>query len=81
MTPNEHEACPACGGAGGGPFGRAGSAWDTEDYVCPKCRGTGQMLAERVTPASVARPGVVKAAPAAPKIAPTKRRAAGGDES
>ena len=33
--------CPSCGGAGGGPFGRVGGAWDTEDYVCPRCRGTG----------------------------------------
>jgi len=68
--------CPACGGAGGGPFGRAGSAWDTEDYVCPKCRGAGQI---RLTadPPSLPRPGVVKAAPPA---APAKRRASGDDD-
>ncbi len=34
-------ACPSCGGAGGGPFGRAGSAWDDEDYVCVRCEGAG----------------------------------------
>lgn len=33
--------CPACGGSGGGPFGRAGSAWDVETYVCPRCEGLG----------------------------------------
>jgi hypothetical protein len=33
--------CPACGGAGGGPFGRPGSAWDVETYVCPRCQGLG----------------------------------------
>ena len=35
----ERVACPACGGAGGGPFGRAGSVWDDEEYVCPRCKG------------------------------------------
>jgi hypothetical protein len=33
--------CPACGGSGGGPFGRPGSAWDVESYVCPRCEGLG----------------------------------------
>jgi hypothetical protein len=33
--------CPSCGGSGGGPFGRPGSAWDVEGYVCPRCRGIG----------------------------------------
>lgn len=51
-------ACPSCGGAGGGPFGRAGSAWDDEDYVCPRCKGVGAI---RV--GEVARPGLVKASP------------------
>jgi hypothetical protein len=45
--------CPACGGAGGGPFGPAGSAWDDEEYVCAKCEGEGV----------IALPGVVKATP------------------
>jgi len=58
-------ACPACGGAGGGPLGRAGSAWDTEDYVCPRCDGRGIVLCQEAVPTS--RPGVVKApAPAVP---------------
>jgi hypothetical protein len=52
--------CPACGGSGGGPFGPAGSAWDTEDYVCPRCNGTGFLRAG--APLS-ARPGLAKAAP------------------
>ena len=46
--------CPACGGAGGGPFGRAGSAWDDEEYVCPRCKGEGVVSI---------RPGIVKAQP------------------
>jgi hypothetical protein len=67
--------CPSCGGAGGGPFGRAGSAWDTEDYVCPRCRGVGKVRVGAEPPA-VVRPGVVKASPpAAPER--TKRRASG----
>jgi hypothetical protein len=33
--------CPACGGCGGGPFGRRGSRWDVEGYVCPRCEGLG----------------------------------------
>jgi hypothetical protein len=44
--------CPACGGAGGGPFGRPGSAWDVEAYVCPRCEGLGAI--PRTVP--VARP-------------------------
>ena len=39
----DHVECPACGGAGGGPFGRAGSAWDVETYECPRCEGTGRV--------------------------------------
>jgi hypothetical protein len=77
-----HEPCPACGGAGGGPFGRAGGAWDDEAYVCPRCEGAG--VVEVASPLSQ-RPGVVKAAPkpaiapAAP-AAPERRRAASDDE-
>jgi hypothetical protein len=70
--------CPSCGGAGGGPFGRAGSAWDTEDYVCPRCRGVGKIRLAADAPV-VARPGVVKTAPQV-QAAPKKRRAS-GDES
>jgi hypothetical protein len=66
-----HIECPACGGAGGGPFGRRGSAWDTEDYVCPRCRGTGVLAAD--APLSV-RPGLVKAEPQV--ATPSERRRA-----
>lgn len=50
----ERIPCTACGGAGGGPFGPANSAWDDEEYVCPRCEGTGV----------IAMPGIVKAVPA-----------------
>jgi hypothetical protein len=57
MEPSE---CPSCGGSGGGPFGRPGSAWDTEDYVCPRCKGMGWVAVDE-TP----RPGIRKAVTAA----------------
>lgn len=57
MVSTERE-CPACGGAGGGPFGRAGSAWDDEAYVCPRCEGEGRIA---LAPPSQ-RPGIAKAA-------------------
>lgn len=50
-------SCPSCGGAGGGPFGRAGSAWDDDDYVCPRCKGAGVIALDDVA----LRPGLVKA--------------------
>lgn len=61
-------ACPSCGGAGGGPFGRAGSAWDDEEYLCPRCEGVGAIMMDDVmtSPArarSVSAPGIVKATP------------------
>ena len=59
---SEHVTCPSCGGAGGGPFGPAGSAWDNDEYECPRCRGIGA-IANDVRP-GIAK-GVVKAAPAA----------------
>lgn len=65
------ETCPACGGGGGGPFGRAGSAWDDDAYVCVRCEGTGVLRA----PISVPRPGLAKPRPDAP--AKKKKRAAG----
>jgi hypothetical protein len=49
--------CPACGGAGGGPFGPAGSAWDDEEYVCPRCKGAGLIALDDV----MVRPGLAKA--------------------
>jgi hypothetical protein len=59
MVLQERVSCPACGGAGGGPIGRAGSAWDDEDYVCPRCEGEGMILVADVLSQ---RPGIVKAA-------------------
>ena len=58
----ERVACPACGGAGGGPFGRAGSAWDDEQYVCPRCESVGMVLMD--VPVESARPGLAKVAAA-----------------
>ena len=61
------EECPACGGSGGGPFGRANSGWDIETYECPRCEGWGYIRAAPVAdeePPVVSRPGIVKATPA-----------------
>ncbi len=78
--------CPACGGAGGGPFGRAGSAWDVETYECPRCEGTGHVAlvviakaglaktsADQTERPDVAKPGPAKA-PVAPAAEPAKRK-------
>jgi len=72
----ERVACPSCGGAGGGPFGRAGSAWDDEEYVCPRCKGVGMLAVSDLVAPSV-RPGIVKAVPdaAAEPAAEKKRKA------
>ena len=61
-------ACPSCGGAGGGPFGRAGSAWDDDEYVCPRCKGVGAIALDDVMVSSPPspqsqRPGLVRAVP------------------
>jgi hypothetical protein len=56
----ERIPCPSCGGAGGGPLGRAGGAWDDEEYVCPRCKGVGVVALEDVM---IQRPGLAKAAP------------------
>jgi hypothetical protein len=66
MTPTDRETCPACGGSGGGPFGRAGSAWDVETYECIRCGGWGYLRAGAQideAPPAVARPGIAKTAP------------------
>ena len=71
----ERTPCPACGGAGGGPFGRAGSAWDDDAYVCVRCKGAGYLEAGEAVPS--VRPGIVKAAmPADAAKAPGKKRKA-----
>lgn len=71
--------CPACGGAGGGPFGPAGSAWDDEAYVCARCKGRGVVPKSEldVKPLSrpSERPGIVKAPPSPPaRQAPAKKK-------
>jgi hypothetical protein len=73
MSADDRVPCPSCGGAGGGPFGPAGSAWDTEDYVCPRCKGAGAVALEELTPS--VRPGIVKAAPGDSAAPPKKRKA------
>lgn len=50
---SERVECPSCGGAGGGPFGPSGSAWDTEDFVCTRCQGVGTISID-------VRPGIAK---------------------
>jgi len=71
-----HVTCPSCGGAGGGPFGRAGSAWDDEEYVCPRCKGKGWLAPSEMVTASQ-RPGIVKATPdEAPAQQPKKKASA-----
>jgi hypothetical protein len=73
--------CPSCGGAGGGPFGRAGSAWDDEDFVCPRCKGAGVIafddLLASPSPSPSQRPGIVKAVPdvVTPSTEKKKRKA------
>jgi hypothetical protein len=66
MAPPDKKECPACGGSGGGPFGRAGSAWDVETYECIRCGGWGYLRGDveidEPLPA-VARPGIAKTAP------------------
>jgi hypothetical protein len=88
------EECPACGGSGGGPFGRPGSAWDVETYACPRCGGTGVVprgLAAGARPLAKGKPkapalitgkrGPVSTRPAASKPSASKRSAAGGKRS
>jgi hypothetical protein len=76
------EECPACGGSGGGPFGRAGSGWDIETYECPRCEGWGyirEVAAAADEPPVVQRPGIVKATPAKRAVEEKKKqRRAGG---
>ncbi len=74
------DPCPACGGAGGGPFGRPGSRWDDETYVCPRCQGTGLRLLPRPgddESATSARPGIAKTTPPRSDDEKSARRSAG----
>jgi hypothetical protein len=83
MTTNDVMACPACGGAGGGPFGRAGNGWDVETYECPRCQGAGVVSVrdeEARAAAAASRPGVAKAqADARRRVEPSKRRVSSGE--
>lgn len=71
----QHISCPACGGAGGGPFGPAGSAWDSESYVCPMCQGEGMLLIHDELASQ--RPGIVKAARTSAEGGSEERKATG----
>ena len=66
--------CPACGGSGGGPLGRAGGAWDDEDYVCPRCDGEGYVS----HPLPASRPGIAKGVAKAEASPEERKRAQGG---
>jgi hypothetical protein len=65
MTSPKREDCPACGGAGGGPFGPANSGWDIESYECPRCEGWGYIREATVEDDAprIAGPGVVRTSP------------------
>jgi hypothetical protein len=69
--------CPSCGGAGGGPLGRAGSSWDTEEYVCPRCDGLGVLILRDAQATPVSRPGVAKASSPPPAFAAVPKRVVG----
>jgi hypothetical protein len=76
----ETMACPACGGSGGGPFGRAGTGWDVESYECVRCMGEGVVSVrdEEMRAAAVSRPGVAKAREASREAAPEKKSTSQG---
>jgi hypothetical protein len=78
MDPATREECPACGGAGGGPFGRANSGWDVETYECPRCEGRGYLIEVVASPddvaAPIARPGIAKTVPDARVLEEKKKR-------
>ncbi len=79
MEPADREVCPACGGAGGGPFGRTNSGWDIETYECTRCEGWGYLResAEPIAePPAIVRPGLAKTSspPAKPEETAHKKR-------
>jgi hypothetical protein len=79
----QREECPACGGSGGGPFGRANSGWDIETYECPRCEGWGYIravVAVEEEPPAAARPGIAKTAPGSRVAEEKKRRGGAGRE-
>jgi hypothetical protein len=69
---DEGITCPACGGSGGGPFGRPGSAWDVEGYVCPRCKGAGMLQVTGAETARAARP-LAKGSTRRPEVVTEKR--------
>jgi hypothetical protein len=72
--------CPACGGAGGGPFGRAGSGWDVETYECPRCEGWGYIRANAANDEALdvrPRPGIAKTTPRPASEREEKKRRTG----
>ncbi len=84
---DERESCPACGGSGGGPFGRPGSVWDDESYLCFRCEGEGRVRVVVASPRPLAKAtgeappvGAAKPSLAQAKAAerPKKHRAARG---
>ena len=88
MGPIDKQTCPACGGAGGGPIGRAGSGWDIESYECLRCDGNGWVSARdeeerEALAASAPRAGIAKGIvkTQTPRAEPTKRRASGDDSN
>jgi hypothetical protein len=84
MALPERQVCPACGGAGGGPFGRANSGWDIESYECVRCEGWGYLREAAdvdEAPPAIARPGIAKTSPervAIEKAPPQKKARPGG---
>ena len=88
MGPIDKQTCPACGGAGGGPIGRAGSGWDIESYECLRCDGNGWVSARdeearETLAATLPRTGIAKGIvkTQTPRAEPTKRRASGDDSN
>ena len=73
MPPDEMITCPACGGAGGGPFGRAGTSWDIETYECFRCQGAGVVSVAEEEARAIAKPGIAKTQSVRPDAAPKKR--------
>ena len=73
MPTDEMITCPACGGAGGGPFGRAGTGWDVETYECFRCQGAGVVSMAEEEARAIAKPGIAKAQPPRPEVAAKKR--------
>ncbi len=77
MPSDDMITCPACGGAGGGPFGRVGAGWDVETYECFRCQGAGVVSVREEEARALAKPGIAKAQSARPIEGPKKRASSG----